>query len=63
MSKFRRILCPQCHQPLTPAQKPDGRIVNRCGCPGLEREQGGEDRDIESGALELGPEEDDDARK
>ncbi len=27
MSKFRRILCPQCHQPLTPAQKPDGRIV------------------------------------
>ena len=58
MATFQRILCTACNQPLQPVIK-DNKTVYICGCPGLERDIGGEDRDIDSGSLELGPKEDD----
>jgi hypothetical protein len=61
MAKFRRIICPICQQPLRPVQKPGAKVVYRCGCRGLERDPGGEDRDIQSGSLGPGPEESDQA--
>ncbi len=61
MAKFRRVICPKCGQPLQPVHK-GNRTIYICGCPRLERDIGGEDRDIESKALGLGPEEDDEER-
>ena len=58
MATFQRVLCPACNQPLRPVRK-GGKTVYVGGCPGLERITGGEDREIESGAIVLGPEEDD----
>jgi hypothetical protein len=58
MVTFQRILCPMCNQPLQPVFRRN-RIVYICGCQGLEREIGGEDRELQSGALQLGQEEDD----
>ncbi len=59
MAKYHPIHCPLCGQPLRLVKGPDGRYVHACGCPGLYRDQGGEDREIQSGALRLGQERDD----
>jgi hypothetical protein len=58
MARFQQVKCPQCGQPLRLAKAPDGRFIYICGCPGVKRELGGEDREVTSGALSLGPEED-----
>jgi hypothetical protein len=58
MAMFQRVICPVCHQPLQIVVK-RGKTVYICGCPSLERDIGSEDREIETGALELGHEEDD----